>query len=68
MKKYAIDGTIFFYGQTGAGKSYSCFGDILAPNSATREARPATDGVIVHALRDLYEGEVEGGSKVVNRR
>ena len=51
VKRYGQDGTVFFYGQTGAGKSWSCFGDILSKSDATSSDE---DGVIVRSLQDLY--------------
>lgn len=43
---------VFFYGQTGAGKSWSCFGDILTTSDISTST--SNDGVITRALRDLY--------------
>jgi hypothetical protein len=54
VRKFGVDGTVFFYGQTGAGKTHSCFGDILSKNSVQAEACDATNGVVTMGLRDLY--------------
>ncbi|GMH51892.1 hypothetical protein TrRE_jg5509 [Triparma retinervis] len=59
VNKYNQDGTVFFYGQTGAGKSWSCFGDILTTKDLS--SMTANDGVMTRALRDLYSPESQPG-------